>query len=115
MKQKHPFIANTILLTAVTLILRAVGVSFHVYLANKIGATGMGLFSLIMSVYNFGVTFACSGIQLATTKIVSEELAIGAAFGVRRAIKKSCAYAFLFGGGAFLLIFLGQSFSVPSF
>ncbi len=111
MKRKQTFITNTILLTAVTLMLRAVGVSFHVYIANKIGAAGMGLFSLIMSVYGFGVTFACSGIQLATTKLVSEELAIGAECGVRRAIKKSCIYALIFGGGAFLLIFFGAHFA----
>ena len=111
MKRKQMFITNTILLTAVTLMLRAVGVSFHVYIANKIGSSGMGLFSLIMSVYGFGVTFACSGIQLATTKIVSEELAIGAQLGVRRAIKRACIYALLFGGGAFLLIFFGAHFA----
>ncbi len=108
--KKQIFLANTILLTAVTLILRAVGVSFHVYIANAIGAAGMGLFSLIMSVYNFGVTFACSGIQLATTKVVSEELAVGAEGGVRRTVQRACVYGLVFGGSAFLLIFFGAHF-----
>ena len=105
MKRKQKFIANTFLLTVVTLFMRAVGVSFNVYIANKIGATGMGLFSLIMSVYNFGVTFACSGINLAATKIVSEELAVGSEGGVRRAVRihrvwadfrRGCLFAYFF-------------------
>ena len=95
----------------VTLFMRAVGVSFNVYIANKIGATGMGLFSLIMSVYNFGVTFACSGINLAATKIVSEELAVGSEGGVRRAVRRSTVYGLIFGGAAFLLIFFGAPFA----
>lgn len=111
MKRKHRFIANTFLLTAVTLLLRAVGISFHVYIANKIGAAGMGLFSLVMSVYNFGVTFACSGINLASTKIISEELAVGAEGGVKRAVRLSAMYGLFFGGAAFLLIFFGAPFA----
>lgn len=115
MERKQQFIANTFLLTVVTLFLRTVGVSFHVYIANRIGAAGMGLFSLIMSVYNFGVTFACSGINLAATKVVSEELALGKEGGLRRAILSSCCYAALFGGTAFLLIFFSADFIGPVF
>lgn len=111
MKRKHRFIANTFLLTVVTLFLRAVGVSFNVYIANKIGSAGMGLFSLIMSVYNFGVTFAYSGINLAATKIVSEELAVGSEGGVKRAVRRSCLYGLFFGSAAFVLIFFGAPFA----
>lgn len=110
MQRKQKFIANTFLLTAVTLLLRAVGIFFHVYIANKIGSAGVGLFSLVMSVYNFGVTFACSGIQLAATRIVSEELAIHSYGGARRGANRACIYALFFGSSAFLFIFFGASF-----
>lgn len=98
------------MLTVVTLILRAVGVSFNAYIANKIGTAGMGLFSLVMSFYNFGVTFACSGINLTATKIISEEIASGADNGVRRAVLRTCIYGFVFGSMAFLIIFFGAHF-----
>lgn len=98
------------MLTAVTLVLRAVGVSFNIYIANIIGASGMGLFSLIMSVYNFGITFACSGINLASTKIVSEELALNSHGGIKQAVKITILYAFIFGGCAFLFIFFGANY-----
>ncbi|MBR4874580.1 MAG: polysaccharide biosynthesis protein [Clostridia bacterium] len=110
MIRNKKFIANTFLLTAVSLVMRAVGVSFNVYIANKIGANGMGLFSLIMSVYAFGVTLACSGINLASTKIVSEELAVGSYGGVVKCIRMSLIYSLIFGSMATLIIFFGANF-----
>lgn len=111
MKRRNRFIANTFLLTAVSLGLRAVGVSFNVYVAGRIGAQGMGLFSLIMSVYNFGVTFACSGINLASTKIVSEEIVSGNDSGIKQGTSRSLIYSFIFGSLAFSVIFFGAEFA----
>ena len=111
MKRKQQFIANTALLTAVTLLLRAVGVSFQAYLANQIGGTGMGLFSLVMSVYSFGVTFACSGVGLASTRLVSEELATGKEGSVRTAVTRALLYSLVFGSIASVIIFFGAPFA----
>ena len=61
-------------MTAVTIGIRYVSVSFNIYINNKIGAVAMGLFTLISSVYGFALTLATSGISLATTKLVSEAL-----------------------------------------
>ena len=36
----------------------------------------LGVFNLIMSVYLFGITLATSGINLAVTRVISEELAL---------------------------------------
>lgn len=74
MQKLKRFIFNGILLTAVSLIMRTVAVSFQVYLSNKIGATAMGIFSLITTVYGFAITLATSGIQLATTRMVAEAM-----------------------------------------
>ena len=108
MRRKEEFIKNAVILTAVSLFMRAVSFSFNVYAANKIGASGMGLFALIMSVYNFGVTFAASGINLASTKVIAEEKALGKS--VKKAVKKCVLYALFFGFLAFLLIFFGADF-----
>ncbi len=108
MKRKKQFIKNAIILTAVSLFMRAVSFSFNVYAANKIGASGMGLFALIMAVYNFGVTFAASGIHLASTKVIAEEKALGK--NVRAAVRKCVVYSLFFGISAFLLIFFGADF-----
>ena len=108
MKRKKQFIKNVMILTAVSLLMRAVSFSFNVYIANKIGASGMGLFALIMSVYNFGVTFAASGINLASTKVIAEEIAKGKS--KKAAVRKCVGYALFFGISAFLLIFFASPF-----
>lgn len=58
----------------VAVIMRSVAVAFNVYISNKIGAVAMGLFSLISTVYGFGITFATSGINLATTRLVAQAI-----------------------------------------
>ena len=68
------FLINGTLMTAVSLFLRAVSVIFNVYISNIIGAEGLGLFTLISTVYGFALTVATSGINLATTRLVSEAI-----------------------------------------
>ena len=74
MNRLRRFIINGLLMTAVSLIMRTLSVSFNVYLSNRIGATAMGLFTLISTVYGFSVTLATSGINLATTRMVATAL-----------------------------------------
>ncbi len=105
---KKQFIKNAAILTAVSLFMRAVSFSFNVYIANRIGSSGMGLFALIMSVYNFGVTFAASGINLASTKVISEEIAQG--MSKSAATKKCVQYALFFGVLAAAFIYFTAPF-----
>ncbi len=51
--------------------------AFRVYLSNKIGAEGMGLFQLIMSINIVCQTLAISGIRVTMTRLVAEELGKG--------------------------------------
>ncbi len=68
------FIVNGSLMTLVALFMRAVSVIFNVYISNQIGAEGLGLFTLITTVYGFALTVATSGVNLAATRLVSEAL-----------------------------------------
>ena len=70
--KKTNLMINTLIMTAVNLIMRSVSVAFNSYITNKIGASGIGLFQLIMTVYSMAVTFSCAGIRLATTRISIE-------------------------------------------
>ncbi len=69
------FIFNTLVIMFSSLLFRIVGMIFGVYVSNKIGEEALGVFQLVMSVYIFGITLATSGLNLASTRIVSEELA----------------------------------------
>ena len=55
MGKGKPIFYNALLLTAVNLVLRFVSTSFQVYLSGQIGAAGIGLLQLVMSVNSFAV------------------------------------------------------------
>lgn len=97
MKRLKVFVINTIILTIVSLVLRSTGMLFDIYLANIIGSEGIGMFGLVMSIYFLCITFANSGITLAATRLVSEELAINSETGAKIAIRKCVFFSGLFG------------------
>ncbi len=111
MNRLKKFLFNGLLLTSVSLGLRAVSVSFNVYISNSIGAEAMGLFSLISTVYGFSVTFAASGINLASTKLVSEALGeqniqdIPSNDSIKTVMRKCIAYSLFFSTVAFAVLF----------
>ena len=87
--------------------MRTIGLSFNVYISNKIGTEAVGIYQLIMSVYSFAITLACSGINLAATRIVSEQLAYGFETGIKKAMKKCLFYSLSMGlVSCFLLLAL---------
>ncbi len=73
MKNTRRLLINTLILTATTFLMRTIGVSFNIYLTNKIGASGIGLFSLVTTVYTMAVTFSTAGLKLASTRLVVED------------------------------------------
>ena len=92
-------------MTAVTLVLRTIAVSFNVYISNKIGAEALGLYTLLGSVYSFALTLATSGINLTTTRMVSDALGENDATKVRRSMTRCLIYALSFGLCASFLLF----------
>ncbi len=96
---------NALIMGASAIFMRAVSVCWSAYVANKIGAEGSGLFALIMSVYAFAVTLACSGINLAVMRLVSQEIGLGNDGNAVAIMKKCVGYCLFFGIGAGLLLF----------
>ena len=78
MSKRRRFIFNGTVLALSGILLRTVAVSFNAYVSGRIGAEGMGLFSLVMSVYGLAVTLAASGVNLASVRMTAEALAGGA-------------------------------------
>ncbi len=110
MKRLTQFVTNALILGAVTIFMRSISVIFNAYVSGKIGAEGMGLYSLVTSVYLFAVTLASSGVSLAVTRLVSEELGRGDHRGVITAMRRCTAYALCFGIASFTLLFFGAGF-----
>lgn len=96
-----------LLLTATTLLMRGVGVAFSSFLNQKIGPVGVGLYSLLMSVYGLFITFATSGIRLAASRLCTQKCALGKS---PYATATGCVlYGLLFGCVSFAVLFFGAS------
>lgn len=102
MRKSKLFFANALLLSAVSIFIRLVGVSFNAFISVKVGAECMGLFTLVMSVYGLSVTFASSGINLAVVKKTSQ---VAAEYGeggertkrLRAVMRAAVLYSLFFG------------------
>lgn len=106
-------IYNSLLLSLAAIIMRAVGVSFSVWISNRVGAEVMGLYSLCIGVWGFALTLATSGVNLATTRTVAEALRNGEESGggtARAALRRALAYAVFFGCLAALLLIFSAEF-----
>lgn len=101
---------NTALLTGSSLLMRCIGMAFQAWLAGRIGATGIGLFQLVMSVEMLCTTLAVSGIRFAATRIVAEEIGSGREGAVGTAVFRCCMYSLLFGCAAAAVL---MSFAEP--
>ena len=74
MPKTIPIFYSALLLTGVNLLLRLVGTSFQVYLSSRIGAEGIGLLQLVMSVGSMALVAGTAGIRTATMYLSAEEL-----------------------------------------
>lgn len=73
MRKKLPIFYSAMLLTVVNLLLRLVGTCFQVYLSGRIGAEGIGLLQLVMSVGSLAMVGGMAGIRTATIYLTAEE------------------------------------------
>lgn len=72
-----PIFYSAMLLTFVNLLLRLVGTSFQVYLSGRIGAEGIGLLQLVMSVGSMAMVAGMAGVRTATMYLTAEEMGRG--------------------------------------
>ena len=113
--KKTVFIKNALILTASSLILRFVGIIFKVWLAQKIGSEGIGLYQLIFSVYVLAATFATSGICTAVTRLVAEELALGTKKGTLKILRRSIELTLIIAAVSVAVVFFGAEFIADRF
>ena len=107
MKKQPNFVTGAIILTVTALIVRMAGFLFRIYLSNAVGAVGMGVYSLIMSVYGLCTTIATSGISVAVSRLVAEQLSLGKPENAGRVLRRAISLSVILGSsiGALLLVF----------
>ena len=115
MRRIKVFLVNGILLTLAGIGIRTIDMLSNVYIASKIGSEAVGVYQLIISVYLFFITLANSGINLATTRIVSEQDAYGSNGSIKKAMEKCLFYSLFMGCFACLTLFLFAPFASEHF
>jgi len=71
---KHSLLKGTLMLTAVNLLLRFAGTTFQVWLCGRIGASGIGLLQLILSVNMLALTLGAAGGRTTSMYLTAEAL-----------------------------------------
>ena len=71
---RQSYFKNAALLTGSDVVLRLAGMGLRIWLANALGGEGMGLYQLVLAVYSLFVTLATSGVSVAATRLMAEEL-----------------------------------------
>ncbi len=108
LSSKQRFFYNGILLTALGITMRTVALFFNAFVSRTVGAEGIGLYTLVNTVYGFAVTFATSGISLTVTRLVAAARGEGKEEGASRILNGAVAYALLFSTAATLVLFFGS-------
>ena len=115
MNRAKRYFINALILSGCTLLMRTVAVAFNAFCVNKVGSEGMGLFSLVMSVYTFAVTVATSGVNLASTRLVALYYGRNEGKSVKSAMRKCLLYSAFFGILASSLLFVFADFVALNF
>lgn len=110
MRKKLPIFYSALMLTGVNLLLRLVGTSFQVYLSGRIGAEGIGLLQLVMSVGMLAMTAGMAGIRTATMYLTAEELGRKKAGNVVWVLSGCIGYSVVCSGVISALLYFGAPY-----
>lgn len=113
--KKTIFIKNALILTASSLVLRFIGIIFKVWLAQKIGSEGIGLYQLVFSVYVLATTFAISGTSTAVTRLVAEELALGNKKSTLKILRRAIQISLIIALVSVFILYFGAEFIANKF
>lgn len=83
---KTTMVQSTVLLALANFAIRGVSMAFQVYLTDAVGAAGLGLLQLILTVNGFALTLGTSGIRVAAMYLSAEEYGLGRPQGIRQAM-----------------------------
>ena len=106
MRTRKSIFYSALMLTLVNLLLRAVGTSFQVYLSGRIGAAGIGLLQMVMSVGSLAMVAGIAGIRTATMYLTAEELGKKQPKNVGHILSGCFLYSIFCSGAVALLIYV---------
>ena len=110
LRKKLPILYSALMLTGVNLLLRLVGTSFQVYLSSRIGAEGIGLLQLTLSVGGMAMVAGTAGIRTGTMYLTAEELGRGRPENVTWVLAGSIRYSLVCSAVVASVVYFGAPF-----
>ena len=110
MPKKITIFYSALLLTGVNLLLRMVGTSFQVYLSGTIGAEGVGLLQLVLSVGSMALVAGMAGIRTATMYLTAEEIGKRRSANVIWVLSGCTVYSLIASISVSAVVYLGAPF-----
>ena len=107
MSKKMPMFYSALLLTCVNLLLRVVSTSFQVYISGRLGAAGVGLLQLVLSVGGLAMTAGIAGVRTATMYLTAEELGKKRPGNLRWVLRGCFGYSIACSGAVAIGLFMG--------
>ena len=108
--KERGFVGGAVILGVSAIFVRLVGFFFRIYLSNAMGAQGMGVYSLIMSVYALTCTLATSGIATAVSRLVAEQMSLRNEANAKRVLRRAVSLSLILGCIVGVILFLSASF-----
>ena len=108
--KKENVIIGTLVLSMSSIFVRMIGFLFRIYLSNTMGAEGMGVYTLILSLYGLSATLAAAGIGTAVSKLVAEEIGRGNGANGQRILHRAVRLSLLISCTVAAILFLQADF-----
>lgn len=93
MSNRNFLLKGTLLLTLSGFLTKIIGFIYRIFLSQKIGAQGMGIYQLIFPIYTLCYALAVGGIQTAISRLVAAKAALKDEQGARDVFLLSAALA----------------------
>ena len=108
--KEQTLMVSTLILTATSFFTRTIGMISIIFLSHILGAEGIGIYELTMSVYTTAVAFASAGFSVSVSKLVAEELGRKASHNIANIMRIAFTFALSLSFFISILLFIGAPY-----
>ena len=109
-KLKKSLVIQGSILAIAGLVSKIIGFLYRIPMANIMGNTGNGIYSVSFGIYNIALTLSSYSMPLAVSKLVSARLAKKEYKNAHRLFRDALIFAIIAGTIACLVLFFGAEF-----
>ena len=109
MKEQN-LIISTLILTATSFLTRTIGMISSVFLSQILGAEGIGIYELVMTIYMTAVVFASAGLCVSVSRLIAEELGKNQLGNISQIMRVAFSFGFVMSFLISILLFISAPY-----